>query len=59
MKSEKDYYLKLDIIRIISCLIVILYHLNIVAGGFLIVTPEINKRDDDLILMRLGLKNSK
>lgn len=37
MKSEKDYYLKLDIIRIISCLIVILYHLNIVAGGFLIV----------------------
>ena len=37
MKEEKEYYKKLDIIRIISCILVLLYHLNILKGGFLAV----------------------
>ena len=37
MKKEKEYYLGLDIIRILSCALVLLYHLNIVKGGFLAV----------------------
>lgn len=37
MKEEKQYYKKLDIIRIISCILVLLYHLNILKGGFLAV----------------------
>ena len=35
--AEKEYFKKLDFIRIISCLLVLLYHLNIVKGGFLAV----------------------
>lgn len=34
---EKKYYKRLDIIRTISCIIVFLYHLNIMKGGFLAV----------------------
>ena len=37
MKSNTTYYFKIDILRIILCLIIILYHLNIVNGGFLAV----------------------
>ena len=37
MRDNRLYYLKLDIIRIIACLLVVLYHLHIVTGGFLIV----------------------
>ena len=37
MKSEKRYYKKLNIVRDISCVLVLLYHLNIVKGGFLAV----------------------
>ena len=37
MKSEKKYYMKLNIVRDISCILVLLYHLNIVKGGFLAV----------------------
>lgn len=36
-KSVKNYYKRLDWIRIISCLMVLLYHLNILKGGFLAV----------------------
>lgn len=36
MKS-KNYYRRLDCIRIISCIMVLLYHLNILKGGFLAV----------------------
>lgn len=35
--DEKKYYKKLDYIRIVSCLLVLLYHLNIVKGGYLAV----------------------
>ncbi len=35
--KEKEYYKRLDYIRIISCILVFLYHLNIVKGGFLAV----------------------
>lgn len=34
---EKNYYKRLDIIRILSCLMVFLYHLNILKGGFFAV----------------------
>ena len=37
MKKEKDYYFRLDIIRILSCILVLLYHLNIIKGGYLAV----------------------
>ena len=37
MKNKKTYYQKLDIIRVISCIAVLLYHLNILKGGFLAV----------------------
>lgn len=33
----KKYYNKLDIIRLISCIAVLLYHMNILKGGFLAV----------------------
>lgn len=33
----KKYYKKLDIIRLISCIAVLLYHMNILKGGFLAV----------------------
>ncbi len=34
---ERKYYLKLDILRIISCFLVLLYHINIIKGGYLAV----------------------
>ncbi len=37
MKEEKTYYKGLDIIRLLSCLLVFLYHLNFIKGGFLAV----------------------
>lgn len=37
MNNEKKYYYKLDIIRAISCLLILFYHLNILKGGFLAV----------------------
>lgn len=37
MNKEKNHYLGLDILRIISCLVILLYHLNILKGGFLAV----------------------
>lgn len=37
MKQEKKYYRRLDYIRILSCVVVLLYHLHIVKGGFLAV----------------------
>ena len=36
-KNKKIYYQKLDIIRVLSCIAVFLYHLNILKGGFLAV----------------------
>ena len=36
MKNKK-YYKNLDIVRLISCIAVLLYHLNILKGGFLAV----------------------
>lgn len=35
--KAKDYYKDLDTIRIISCIAVLLYHLNILKGGYLAV----------------------
>ena len=35
--KEKVYYKRLDYLRIISCVMVLLYHLNILKGGFLAV----------------------
>ena len=35
--DNKKYYIKLDIIRIISCILVLLYHLSIIKGGYLAV----------------------
>lgn len=35
--NEKKHYKMLDIIRVISCILVLLYHLNLVRGGFLAV----------------------
>lgn len=37
MEAVKNYYKKIDYIRTISCILVLLYHLNIVKGGFLAV----------------------
>lgn len=37
MKEVKNYYKKLDYIRTISCILVLLYHLNLVKGGYLAV----------------------
>lgn len=40
MKSKKNkdnYFIKLDIIRVVSCIAVLLYHLNILKGGYLAV----------------------
>ena len=37
MSSNKEYYLKLDIIRIISCIAVLFYHMGYLRGGFLAV----------------------
>ena len=34
---EKKYFRRLDYIRVISCIMVLLYHLNILKGGFLAV----------------------
>ena len=35
--GEKKYFKLLDYVRVISCLLVLLYHLNILKGGFLAV----------------------
>lgn len=32
---RKEYFVKLDVIRIISCILILFYHLNIIKGGFL------------------------
>ena len=37
MESEKKYYKSLDIIRIIACVAVLLFHMNILKGGYLAV----------------------
>ena len=37
MMAKKQYYKRLDIIRNVSCIMVLLYHLNILPGGFLVV----------------------
>lgn len=37
MSSLKKYYKGLDLIRIFSCISVLLYHLNILKGGYLLV----------------------
>ena len=37
MKEKTGYYRRLDIVRILSCVLVLLYHLNVVKGGFLAV----------------------
>ena len=37
MSSLKKYYKGLDLIRIFSCVAVLLYHLNILKGGYLLV----------------------
>ena len=37
MKSSKKYYKALDLIRVIACISVLLYHLNILKGGYLAV----------------------
>ncbi|MBR3002966.1 MAG: acyltransferase [Clostridia bacterium] len=37
MIKQKEYYKRLDYLRIISCIAVLLYHLNILKGGFLAV----------------------
>ena len=33
----KKYYEKLDILRIISCILILLYHMQIIKGGYLAV----------------------
>ena len=35
--EKKEYYRRLDLIRIISCILVLFYHLNILKGGYLAV----------------------
>ena len=35
--EKREYYKKIDIIRVISCVMVLLYHLNILKGGYLAV----------------------
>ena len=37
MNSSKKYYHMLDIIRVVSCFIVLFYHLNLLPGGYLAV----------------------
>ena len=37
MKKKSLYYRRLDIVRILSCILVLLYHLKILKGGFLAV----------------------
>ena len=37
MKSSKKYYKNLDFIRVLMCVSVLLYHLNILKGGYLAV----------------------
>ena len=37
MNEGKKYYKRLDLIRVISCFMVLFYHLNIIKGGFLAV----------------------
>lgn len=34
---EKKYYKNINLIRVISCLIILFYHLNILKGGYLVV----------------------
>ena len=37
MDNKKVYYKDLDIVRVLSCILVLLYHLNILKGGYLAV----------------------
>ena len=37
MKSSKKYYKDIDFIRVLSCISILLYHLNILKGGYLAV----------------------
>ena len=37
MSSKEKYFEKLDIVRIVSCILVFLYHLGIIKGGFFAV----------------------
>ena len=37
MRDKKIYYKRLDYIRVISCIMIFLYHLHIIQGGFLAV----------------------
>ena len=37
MKEDSKYYMRLDVIRIIACVLVLLYHLEILKGGYLAV----------------------
>ena len=37
MENGKKYYRRIDILRIISCILILLYHLKIIKGGFLAV----------------------
>ena len=37
MKKEKKYYKELDIIRVLACIGVLLYHLGVLKGGYLAV----------------------
>ncbi len=37
MGNKKAYYKKLDIVRVLSCIAVLLYHLNVLKGGYLAV----------------------
>ena len=37
MDTKKVYYKDLDIVRVLSCILVLLYHLNILKGGYLAV----------------------
>lgn len=37
MEEKKIYYRRLDVVRVLSCILVLLYHLNILKGGFLAV----------------------
>ena len=37
MTKQKEYFKRLDYLRILSCIAVLLYHLNILKGGFLAV----------------------
>lgn len=39
MSSNNKYFKYIDILRIFSCIMIFLYHLNILKGGFLAVSP--------------------